>query len=251
MHNQVHHTYTNIDGHDEDLESVPFLRMSPHKPLKPIHKIQHWLALPTYGLATLSWVFIKDYKKMAQGRIGGMETKHKRADWVRLFIGKALYYTLFIALPFIFIDAAWYHILLAFLLSHYVEGFTLAIVFMLAHVVEETHFPMPNEEGRIENSWAVHQMYTTANFATHNAVVCFFCGGLNFQVEHHLFPLINHVHFPAISKIVRETAKEYGVPYFDHPTMFSAVKSHLRLLKRFGHEQGEAHPEFTEIRRAS
>ncbi len=243
MHNKAHHTYTNIDGADEDLESAPFMRMSPHKPLKPIHRWQHILALPAYGLATLSWVFVKDYKKMSQDHIGSIATpSHPRKQWIRLFVGKALYYSLFIALPFIFIQAPWYHILCAFLVSHYFEGFTLAIVFMLAHVVEETHFPIPDDVGNIESAWAVHQMYTTANFAIESKIVCFFCGGLNFQVEHHLFPLINHVHFPAISKITRETAHEFGIPYFAHPTMLGAVKSHLRILKRFGHEKGEAHP---------
>lgn len=251
MHNQAHHTYTNIEGHDEDLQSVPFLRMSPHQPLKPVHRFQHWLALPTYGLATLAWVFIKDYKKMLQPQIGSITPQHETKHWVRLFVGKALYYTLFIVLPFTFIDAPWYHILFAFLLSHYVEGFTLAIVFMLAHVVEETHFPIPNEQNQVESNWAVHQMYTTANFATESALTCFFCGGLNFQVEHHLFPLINHIHFPAISKIVKATAEEYGIPYFDHPTMLSAVKSHVRLLKYLGKNQGNPHPEWVPLNKAS
>jgi linoleoyl-CoA desaturase len=243
MHNKAHHTFTNIEGHDEDLQSVPFLRMSPHQRLRKIHRIQHWLALPTYGFATLAWVFIKDYKKMSQDNIGGIPTpSHPKKEWARLFLGKALYYTIFIVLPFLFVDAPWYHILGAFLVSHYFEGFTLAVVFMLAHIVEETHYPIPDDAGNIPNAWAVHQMYTTANFAISSPVVCFFCGGLNFQVEHHLFPLINHVHFPAISKITRETANEYGVPYFAHRTFLGALVSHLRLLRRFGREQGEAHP---------
>ncbi|MFM2376151.1 MAG: hypothetical protein RLZZ165_1248 [Bacteroidota bacterium] len=246
MHNKAHHTFTNIEGADEDLQSVPFLRMSPHQPLKRIHRFQHLLALPTYGLATLAWVFIKDYKKMSQDQIGGIPTpSHPRKQWIRLFVGKGLYYTLFVVLPFIFIQAPWYHKLGAFLVGHYFEGFTLAVVFMLAHVVEETHYPLPDDAGNIPNSWAVHQMYTTANFAIGNPVVCFFCGGLNFQVEHHLFPLINHVHFPAISKITRDTAHEFGIPYFTHPTMWAALKSHIRLLKRFGREKGDAHPDAT------
>ena len=250
MHNQVHHSFTNISGHDEDIESVPFLRMSPHQPLRPIHKYQYLFALPLYGLGTLSWVFVKDYRKMAKDKIGNTKTDHSAKNWMRLFIGKAIYYTLFIVLPFIFIDAAWYHILGAFLVSHYFEGFTLAIVFMLAHVLEETHYPMPDEEGKIETNWAVHQMYTTANFGMSSELLCFFCGGLNFQIEHHLFPQINHVHFPAISKIVKQTAGEFGIPYFEHPSMLSAVKSHIRLLKKLGIEKGEAHPVMTEIRKA-
>jgi linoleoyl-CoA desaturase len=252
MHNKAHHTHTNIDGYDEDLESAPFMRMSPHKPLKPIHRWQHILALPAYGLATLSWVFVKDYKKMSQDRIGGIETpSHPRKEWIRLFVGKALFYTIFIVLPFIFVQAPWYHCLGAFLLSQYLEGFTLAIVFMLAHVVEDAYFPIPDEQGALERPWAVHQMYTTANFAIDNSIICFFCGGLNFQVEHHLFPMINHVHFPAISKIVKATAEEYGVPYIAYPTMWSAVKSHLRLLKMFGRGEEFVHLDNYALNKAS
>ncbi|MEM0995857.1 MAG: acyl-CoA desaturase [Bacteroidota bacterium] len=238
MHNKVHHTYTNIDGHDEDLESVPFLRMSPHKKLKPIHRIQHWLAIPVYGLATLSWVFIKDYVKFSQKKIGSWPTpKHPREAWIKLFAGKALYYLLFIVLPVIFVSAPWYHLVLGFLLMHYLEGITLAIVFMLAHVVEDVHYPQPNEKGQITRSWAEHQLFTTANFAADNHFVSFFAGGLNYQVEHHLFPNVCHVHFPAIAKITEETAKEYGLPYYSNRTFLGAIRSHVRLLKRLGREE--------------
>lgn len=237
MHNVVHHTYTNIEGHDEDLESVPFLRMSPHKKRKPIHRLQHILAIPTYGLASLSWVFVKDYVKYAKGKIGNHEIKkHPKGALAKIIIGKLIHYSLFIVVPFLLIQAPWYHILLGFLLMHYIEGLTLAIIFMLAHVVEECHFPLPNEEDQIEMGWAAHQMYTTANFARRSKIVSFFCGGLNYQIEHHLFPLVAHVHLPAISHIVKETAHEFDLPYYENRTFFGAVRSHLRFLKRLGTE---------------
>lgn len=237
MHNKVHHTYTNIDGHDEDLEAVPFLRMSPHKPRKPIHRIQHLLAIPVYGLATISWVFMKDFKKMSQKKIGSLATpSHPRKAWINLFLGKAIYYSLFIIMPAIFVQAPWYHIVLGFVLMHYLEGMTLALIFMLAHVVEEIHYPMPDEKGHINRGWAAHQMYTTANFATGSAIASFFCGGLNYQVEHHLFPTVCHVHHPAISKITQKTAEEFGLPYYNNRTFLGALASHVRLLKRLGRE---------------
>ncbi|MEM7038317.1 MAG: acyl-CoA desaturase, partial [Bacteroidota bacterium] len=209
MHNKVHHSFTNIDGHDADLEAVPFLRMSPHKPRKPIHRIQHWLALPVYGLASLSWVFVKDYVKFTKGEIGSLKIKHHpREEWIKLFVGKAVYYSLFIVLPFTFAAAPWYHILLGFLAMHYAQGITLAVIFMLAHIVEEIHYPLPNDDGKIERSWAAHQLYTTANFATGSPVAAFFCCGLNFQVEHHLFPQVSHVHLPAIAKITEAPGAE-------------------------------------------
>lgn len=239
MHNVVHHTYTNIEGHDEDIESVPFLRLSPHKPLKKVHRYQHWFAFPLYGFASISWVFGKDYVKFFKPEIGGSwkNKKHPRVEYFNLFFFKALYYTLFLVIPLVVISAPWWVILLGFFLSHLLEGYTLAITFMLAHVVEETQFPLPDQKGKVENAWAVHQLVTTANFACDSKFVSFVCGGLNFQVEHHLFPKICHVHYPALRNIVKQTAEEYNLPYNEQPTYMGAIRSHLRFLKRLGREE--------------
>ncbi|MCH8902568.1 MAG: acyl-CoA desaturase [Bacteroidetes bacterium] len=235
MHNIVHHTYTNIPGHDEDIEPVPILRLSPDKELKKIHRWQYIYAYPFYCLASLSWVFMKDYVKFFQKEIGNYENKtHSFGEYFNLFFFKAVYYTLFLVIPLVFIPLPWYQILLGFVVMHAFGGFTLAIVFMLAHVVEGPEFPEPDDKGIIHKAWAVHQMETTANFARNNPVVNFFCGGLNFQIEHHLFPRMCHVHYKPISGIVEKTAKEFNLPYFDNPTFFGAVRSHTRLLKRLG-----------------
>lgn len=237
MHNNVHHTYTNIEGHDEDIKSVPVLRMSPHQKLMKVHRYQHWYAFMFYGLASISWVFIKDYVKFFKKNIGGYETKkHPPIEYFNLFFFKAVYYFLFLALPLMVMDFHWWIILGGFFVMHFFEGFALAIIFMLAHLVEEADFPLPAENGRIENNWAVHQMQTTANFATNSFLVSFFTGGLNFQVEHHLFPLICHVHYKEVSRIVEQTAKEFGVPYYSNPTFTGAIGSHIRLLKKLGRQ---------------
>ncbi len=234
-HNIVHHTYTNIDGADEDIESVPFARLSPSQKWRPIQKYQHIWLFFLYPLGTLSWVFKKDYVKFFQKEIGNYNNKnHPPVQYFKLFFFKALYYFVFIALPVIMIDMPWYVVFGGFVLGHLAEGLAIAIIFMLAHVVEEAHFLMPDEEGNMENNWAIHQMYTTVDFGRNSAVTSFFTGGLNFQVEHHLFPKICHVHYPAISEIVKATALEYGVPYNDCPTFFDALKSHIRLLKKLG-----------------
>ncbi|HRI21544.1 MAG TPA: acyl-CoA desaturase [Panacibacter sp.] len=238
MHNIVHHTYTNIEGHDEDIESIPLLRMSPHQKLWKVHRQQYWYAFFFYGLASLSWVFIKDYKKFFKKKIGNYDNKqHPTQEYFILFFSKAVYYTLYLVLPLIFINAVWWQVLLGFLLLHFCEGITMAIIFMLAHVVEETHFPLPTIEGNINNSWAVHQLYTTADFGRSNSVLNFFCGGLNFQIEHHLYPRICHVHYKTISNIVKKTALEYNLPYNDNPTFTGAIQSHIRLLKKLGEGQ--------------
>ncbi len=234
-HNVVHHTYTNIEGHDEDIESVPFARLTPHQKWKPIQKYQHiWLFL-LYPLGTLSWVFKKDFVKFFQPKIGHINnTNHPKIEYFNLFFFKFLYYFLFIVLPIISIDMPWYVVFGGFILSHLVEGFAIAIIFMLAHVVEEANFPIPNEAGNMENNWAAHQMYTSVNFGTKSFLTSFLTGGLNFQIEHHLFPKVCHVHYPKIAGIVKSTAKEFGLPYYESPTFFEALKSHVRLLKKLG-----------------
>ena len=238
MYNIVHHTYTNIDGQDEDIESVPLLRVSPHQKLLKINRYQYWYAFLLYGLGSLSWVFIKDYVKFFKKKIGNYDNKkHPRIEYFNLFFFKLVYYTIFLVLPLIFINATWWQVLLGFLLLHFCEGITMAVIFMLAHIVEETNFPLPDQKGNIQNSWAVHQLYTTADFGRENNLLSFLCGGLNFQVEHHLFPRICHVHYKAISGIVKETAEEYDLPYIANPSFSGAIISHIRLLRRLGKEE--------------
>lgn len=242
-HNIVHHTYTNIDGHDEDIALISLLRMSPHQKLRKVHRHQHWYAFFFYSLASLMWVFIKDYIKFFKKEIGNYDNKtHPRSEYVILFLSKAVYYTLFIAIPFLLIQALWWQILIGFLVMHFVQGLTMAVIFMLAHVVEGTDFPMPADTGTMKNTWAVHQLYTTSDFARKSGLLSFFCGGLNFQVEHHLYPRICHVHYKRISDIVKQTAADHNLRYNEHSTFRSAISSHIRLLKAFGREANPLMP---------
>lgn len=235
-HNQVHHTFTNIPGHDEDLDVAPGLvRLSKNEEMKPIMRYQHLYAFFLYGLASLSWVFRKDFKKFFQKKIGQTDnTKHPKIEYFNLFFFKAIYYVLFIVVPLIVLDITWWQFIIGFVAMHLAEGVVLGLVFQLAHTVEGVSFPEPDDEGKLEESWAVHQMQTTANFSRESAIAKFFCGGLNFQIEHHLFPNICHVHYPEISKIVERTAKSYNVPYHENKTFIGALKSHYRTLKQFG-----------------
>lgn len=248
MHNIVHHTYTNIDGHDEDIESVPLLRMCPHQKLMKIHRYQYWYAFLFYGFGSLAWVFIKDYKKFFKKKIGNYDNKkHPPIEYFNLFFFKAVYYVIFLVLPLILIHAAWWQILLGFFALHFCEGITMAVIFMLAHVVEETSFPLPNEKGNIDNSWAIHQLYTTADFGRESSLLSFFCGGLNFQVEHHLYPRICHVHYKPISDIVKRTAEEYHLRYNSNHSFGSAILSHIRLLKKLGRPEIMLVPAASEV----
>ncbi len=240
-HNVIHHTYTNIHGVDEDLSVSPLLRLSPEAPLKPIHRWQHWYAFAAYSTSTLFWVFVKDYKYFLQKDLGPYENKkHPRAEVVNLIVMKLLYYGWAIILPLLVLDLPLWQFVVGFLAMHLTAGTILGVVFQLAHVVEGTDHPLPNEVGEMEAAWMVHEMETTSNFGRSNPVLNWYVGGLNFQVEHHLFPRVCSVHYPAISPIVERVARKYGVAYNDQPTFRAAVKSHHRMLRTFGRDALEA-----------
>jgi linoleoyl-CoA desaturase len=237
-HNIVHHTYTNIPEHDEDIEVAPgLIRLSPVDKLNKLQRYQHYYAFLLYGLASISWVLKKDYVKFFQKRIGYYDNSNPpRSAYFKLFFFKGMYYFFSIILPLLVLNIAWWQFLIGYLCMHIARGLVLGLVFQLAHVVEGTDFPEANEEGNIEEAWAVHQMHTTANFARKSFTASFLCGGLNMQIEHHLFPKICHVHYPAISEIVKSTAEEYHLPYIESKSFGLALASHFKTLRKFGKE---------------
>lgn len=238
QHNYLHHTYTNIHDMDEDIAGRGILRFSPFAELKPFHRFQHIYAFFLYALGTLQWVTIKDFKQFKSYKARGMEKKVRAnlKEEFRLLVGFKIFYFLYIfVLPMVILDIAWYQWLAGFVVMQMFLGLILALIFQVAHLMEETtHHPFPHDTGTIKNQWAIHQVETTANFATDSVFLNWFAGGLNFQVEHHLFPNVCHVHYKAISKIVKETANEFDIPYNEEKTMFSAIRSHIRLLKKLG-----------------
>jgi linoleoyl-CoA desaturase len=232
-HNVIHHTYTNIQGVDEDLEVSPLLRLSPRSAYRPVHRWQHYYALGAYSLSTLNWVFWKDFDYFLRRRLGPYEgRRHPRAEVLRLLGCKALYGAWAIVLPLVVLPLAWWQVAIGFLTAHLVGGTILGVVFQLAHVVEETAQPAAGADGRMPEPWMVHEMRTTANFSTASRWVSWYVGGLNFQIEHHLFPKTCSVHYPALSRIVREVAARHGIPYYEHRTLTGAIRSHWRMLRR-------------------
>jgi len=236
QHNILHHSFTNIDGYDEDIEPAGVLRFSPNASKKKIHRYQHLFAWFLYGLMTVSWTFKKDfvdvsrYKKM--GLLKQLRTDYNKELWL-IIATRVIYFIYMLVVPFLLLEVSWWQLLIGFFTVHFVAGFTLAIIFQLAHVMEDTDFPMP-KDGDIENQWAVHQLNTTLNFANRNKVLTWLIGGLNFQVEHHLFPNISHIHYPKIAPIVRKTALEFSLPYHSKATFFKALASHGRMLYQLG-----------------
>ena len=240
-HNVIHHTYTNIDGVDEDLTVSPLLRLSPGAPLRRVHRFQHLYGFATYSMSTLFWVFIKDFKYFLARDLGPYkDKKHPPAEIVNLVVSKLIYYGWAIVIPLLVLDVAWWQFLIGFALMHLTAGFILGVIFQLAHVVEGTEYPVPDHEGCIEAAWLIHEMATTANFARRNRLLSWYVGGLNYQIEHHLFPRVCSAHYPALAPIVEEVALKHGMPYNDQPTLWSAVRSHYRMLKKLGPEAWKA-----------
>ena len=234
-HNVIHHTYPNIHGLDEDLEASPLLRLSPQARLRSIHRFQHLYAFAAYSLTTLQWVFSKDYRYFLKQELGPFRGRqHPRSEVATLLAAKLLYYAYTIVIPLMVLKIAWWQFLIGFLAMHLTAGAILGIVFQLAHVVEDTEHPSPEPNGQMDNAWMIHQMETTSNFAMSNRILSWYVGGLNYQVEHHLFPKVCSAHYPALSRIVRDTAVKHGVPYHHHETMYAAIRSHYRTLKRLG-----------------
>jgi linoleoyl-CoA desaturase len=230
-HNIIHHTYTNIEGIDDDIEARPFLRLCESQKYYKIHRFQHWYFWAAYSLLYIWWVFVTDYKKYFLKKIGPTPLKKMAiGDHISFWGFKILYIFLFVVLPIITVGfTAW---VIGFLVFALFAGFVLSIVFQLAHTVEHTHFPQANTDtNKMEDEWAIHQLKTTANFATKNSFISWWVGGLNFQIEHHLFPRISHVHYPAISKIIKKACKDFNIPYIEYPKMRLAVASHFNHLK--------------------
>ena len=233
-HNVIHHAYTNIDGIDDDIDAKPFLRMAATQKHYKMHKFQHYYFWMFYCILHLYWSLVSDYRKYFRGKVGEMPLKKMTIrDHISFWAFKMVHYALFIVVPIIAVGfTSW---IIGFLTFSVVAGFTLSIVFQLAHTVEDTEFPVPDAiTGKLEDEWAIHQLKTTANFATRNRFISWFVGGLNFQIEHHLFPKISHIHYPQISRIIKQACKEYGVKYVEYRKMHHAVISHISFLRQMG-----------------
>ena len=241
QHNVLHHTYTNIHGYDEDISPINMLRFSPDDTRRPIHKLQYIFAWLLYGLMTFMWLTTKDFKQVLRyKKMNLTKTVNESFGTIiaELIISKIVYYIIVIVLPMIILAPyiQWYWFLLFIFCMHFIAGFLFGIIFQSAHVVSETEFVQPDKESSVENNFAIHQMQTTANFAPGSRVFAWLIGGLNYQVEHHLFPTICHIHYKNLSPIVEETAKEFGVPYNTNKTFFGALRSHGKMLYKLGRE---------------
>lgn len=234
-HNINHHSYTNIEGMDDDIDIEPLLRTNASQQKKWFHKFQHIYSFALYCLTYVFWVYYNDFKKYFSGKVSKFSPLKKMSvtEHIMFWVTKLVYTYIFILLPAQ--RLGWGNLLTGYAVVTLVCGVVIAYVFQLAHIHDDADFVAPDDVVyTVENEWAIHQINTTINFDTKSKVIGWFCGGLNFQVEHHLFPKISHIHYPEINKIVKQTCEEFNIAYKEFPTVFSAIKSHLFHLRKLG-----------------
>jgi linoleoyl-CoA desaturase len=233
-HAVLHHTYANITDHDTDIDWGGLGRVTPHQKRCKLHRWQHFYLWPFYGLISIKWHLHDDFQELITSRIKAHRIPRPKGwNLAILLAGKGVFFIVAFVVPMMF--HRWWVALTFYAVTEFVLGMSMSIVFLLAHMVEPAAFPLPQADtGRIAKPWAIHQVETTVDFSRNSRVAAWLFGGLNFQIEHHLFPLISHTNYPAISKIVEATCREFGVEFREHKSFLAGVVSHFRWLRRMG-----------------
>lgn len=236
QHNVKHHTFTNIYHYDSDISTKAVIRLCENAPLKKYHRYQHIYAFPLYGLMTFARLFgeINTLLELGKERLIGGHKVNLGVELSKLITTKIVYFAVILGLPLLLTDFAFWQILTGFLVMHIVAGMIMSTVFQMAHVVEGAYQPLPDKNNIIPTEWHVHQLRATADFGRRNGLLSWYIGGLDHQIEHHLFQNISHVHYHSIAPIVEQTAKEYGLSYNRKPTFLHALASHYRRLRSLG-----------------
>ena len=234
QHNKLHHTFTNVHEMDPDVSPLPMLRFSPKAKLFTFHKYQHIYAWFFYGLLSFSWATIKEFIQLSKFKKEG-HVKKEEYGWLmaEMIFWKIFYYAYMLALPMITLPISFGYWFICFFSMHFVAGIILSTIFQTAHVMPECDYPEPNEDGTIENNWAIHQLQTTTNYKS-SKLLSWYIGGLDYQVEHHLFPNICHVHYRALSKIVERNANKHNLPYYCQKNYADAIWEHGKMLYQLG-----------------
>ncbi len=232
-HNVAHHTYTNVDVYDDDVTQVPFARLSPTQAHRPWYRFQHYYIWPMYAVMGLRWQTFGDVAAFVRGRVGRSVLRFPKGwNLAALIGGKAIFATWAIVVPLLFYP--WWMVLLAYLAFTMITSVVMAVTFQLAHCVEEAEFASAEELSAEKRVWAVHEVETTVNFCARNRFLTWVLGGLNYQIEHHLFPTVPHTHYPEIAQIVRRNCLKHGIRYNAHPSLVRALRSHFVHLRRMG-----------------
>jgi linoleoyl-CoA desaturase len=232
-HNVAHHTYTNVDGFDADATQVPLARFAPSQSPRPWYRYQHLYIWPLYLLMGLRWQTVGDVAAFARGRVGESALRFPRGwNLAGVVGGKAIFVCWALAIPMLFYP--WWVVLAAYAGFAMVTSLIMATTFQLAHCVEEASFASADELRAEKRLWAVHEVETTVDFCPRNPALTWVLGGLNYQIEHHLFPRLPHTHYPKIARIVRRNCELHGVRYTAQPSLRAALRSHVAHLRTMG-----------------
>ncbi len=233
-HNVWHHTYTNIAGYDDDVETYGLMRLTPRASWKPLFKIQAWYFPAVYSMIGLDFI-MRDFMMALFGKSDDKHVypKMSAADKITFWVGKLYFFAIMLGFPMLVYP--WWQVLIGFLIVMFTVGLVMGVIFQLAHINGEAAFPEPvGDPPHIEKEWAVHQVETTVDFAPRNKLLSWYIGGLNFQIEHHLLPHICHLNYPRLAPIVRATCEEFGIRYKCYDTWREAFASHVRELSLLG-----------------
>ena len=232
-HVVFHHNYSNIYEYDTDIDLGALGRLAPQSRRRGIHALQHWYFWFLYGVLAIKWNLYDDFSVAIRGRIGEHRYRPLQgSELVIFFAGKLVFFTIAFGVPLLFHSAG--VVVLFYILIAFVAGIVMSVVFQLAHSVEEASFPQPQTPGQMDKPWAVHQVETTVDFARNSPAACWLLGGLNFQIEHHLFPRMCHINYPFIAPVVEETCRNFGIRYNVHDSFSQGIMSHFRWLRHMG-----------------
>jgi len=229
-HNVLHHTYTNVNALDDDLNAGVFARLSPHQDKKPYHKFQHIYMLPMYGLLMFKWAFVDDYIYFFKKAYSFKEVTMSKKDQFMFFLGKIINISWLVLIPSFFhpLKTVIFHASIVYFFT----GLIITLIFVVAHFVETAQFV--NADPDLPMGFFEHQLATTADFSRFSKIALFISGGLNYQTVHHLTPNVNHMHYPALSKELEKFCEENNLTYHHFTNYWAALKSHFRFLKTMG-----------------
>lgn len=232
-HVHSHHPHVNIPNMDGDIKQSNLVRIFPNAPRLSFHRYQYLYMPILYLFYTLNWLLFRDFRDFFQTNISGKPNiQHAKKEYVKLIVGKIIYLSRMIFLPYFLLPFSFPQILVGFLIFHFAASFTVTLALVSAHIGEDSVYPEPNKNGEMPSSWVRHQIVTTCDFATDNSLITHLFGGFNHHVVHHLFPNICHIHYPVLTKILAETCREFKMPYQANDTLIQAIWSHLKFLKK-------------------
>jgi len=235
-HNVFHHTYTNVYEKDEALKEGDAMRLSYDAPHKYIHRYQHLYGVLVYGFFTIFWAFFLDMEKLIRYNANGKrkKEKHPLTEVILFWVTKVYYIFFAFLLPHYVAGFSWISIFIVFFVMHFTASLIITHVLQVEHLAEEITLVKTEINGVIKKSWAENQLEGTCNFKANNRIFNWYISACNYQIEHHLFPQISPEHYPALSKIIKKTASEFDLKYNLQPSFRTALVSHYKMLKNLG-----------------